>query len=182
MTSYPHHEELPSINQEFLTQFGQLSQEQLNWKGNAETWSIAQNIDHIIRINESYYPLIEDLKAGKREKPLLARIPFFVKLFGNLIYKSVQADNPKKVKTLGIWKPSKSAIPSDIVQKLSDHNEALAKLISSCDHLVEEGVIISSPANKNIVYKLEKAFDILVSHERRHLEQARQVLLAMPKQ
>lgn len=179
MTS-PHHEELSAISNEFQALFGQLSQDQLNWKANAETWSIAQNIDHIIRINESYYPLIEDLQAGKREKPLLARIPYFVKLFGNLIYKSVQPDNPKKVKTLGIWKPSKSDISTDIVQKLIDHNAELADLISSCKPLIDEGVIVSSPANKNIVYKLEKAFEILISHERRHLEQARGVLLAMP--
>jgi hypothetical protein len=174
-------QELESISNNFLEQFGQLSQEQLNWKPSVDTWSIAQNIDHIIRINESYYPLIDDLKAGKREKPLLARIPFFVKLFGNLIFKSVQPDNPKKVKTLGIWKPSKSAITADIVLNLIAHNKELTTIISSCQSLIEEGVIVSSPANKNIVYKLEKAFAILVAHERRHFEQARQVLLAMPK-
>ncbi len=178
--TFQQHKELASISDEFQTLFGQLNQDQLNWKANAETWSIAQNIDHIIRINESYYPLIEDLKAGKREKPLLARIPFFVKLFGNLIYKSVQPDNPKKVKTLGIWKPTNSDFSVDIVQKLIDHNVVFADLISSCKPLIEEDVIVSSPANKNIVYKLEKAFEILISHERRHLEQARGVLLSMP--
>jgi hypothetical protein len=41
---------------------------------------------------------------------------------------------------------------------------------------VENGTIISSPANKNIEYKLETAFDIIVAHEKRHLEQAREVL------
>ena len=174
-------QELESISNEFLEQFGQLSTAQLNWKAQPDQWSVAQNIEHIIKINESYYPLIEDLKAGKREKPLLARIPFFVKLFGNLIYKSVQPDNPKKLKTLGIWKPSKSEISADIVQKIITHNNEFASIINSCQSLLDEGVIVSSPANKNIVYKLEKAFDILVAHERRHLEQARQVLLAMPK-
>jgi hypothetical protein len=42
--------------------------------------------------------------------------------------------------------------------------------------LVDKGTIISSPANKIIVYKLEIAFDIIVAHEKRHLEQAREVL------
>jgi hypothetical protein len=41
---------------------------------------------------------------------------------------------------------------------------------------VDKGTIISSPANKIIVYKLEIAFDIIVAHEKRHLEQAREVL------
>jgi hypothetical protein len=39
--------------------------------------------------------------------------------------------------------------------------------------------VISSPANKNIVYKLETAFDIIVSHEQRHLEQAKEILQLM---
>jgi hypothetical protein len=36
--------------------------------------------------------------------------------------------------------------------------------------------VIASPASKMIVYTLDTAFDIIVTHERRHLEQAREVL------
>jgi len=32
----------------FLETFGDLNIEQLNWKPDAEKWSIAQNIDHLI--------------------------------------------------------------------------------------------------------------------------------------
>ncbi len=179
--SYLHHQELASISADFQETFGQLSQEQLNWKPSTEQWSIAQNIDHIIRINESYYPLIQDLKEGKADKSLLARIPFFVRLFGNLIYTSVQAENSKKLKTLGIWKPKSTPLSTEIIEKLVTHNEQLADLISSCHSLIEEGAIISSPANKNIVYKLERAFEILISHEKRHLEQARRAPVSLLK-
>jgi hypothetical protein len=41
---------------------------------------------------------------------------------------------------------------------------------------VERDVVISSPANRNIVYKLKTAFDIIMSHEQRHFEQAKEVL------
>ncbi len=34
----------------------------------------------------------------------------------------------------------------------------------------------TSPANKNIIYTLETAFDIIVTHEQRHLAQAKEVL------
>ena len=33
----------------------------------------------------------------------------------------------------------------------------------------------TAKANKNIVYKLETAFDIIVTHEERHFEQAKEV-------
>ncbi|MEO0468227.1 MAG: hypothetical protein AAF206_01305 [Bacteroidota bacterium] len=41
--------------------------------------------------------------------------------------------------------------------------------------LVAAGKIIHSPANANIVYKLDRAFDIIVVHEERHFEQAKEV-------
>jgi hypothetical protein len=46
---------------------------------------------------------------------------------------------------------------------------------------LEKGTVISSPANKYIVYKLETAFDIIVAHEERHLEQAKEVLSVLRK-
>jgi hypothetical protein len=55
----------------------------------------------------------------------------------------------------------------------------LYKKIEAAKELVEKGVVISSPANKNIVYKLETAFDIIVSHEQRHFEQAKEILQLM---
>jgi hypothetical protein len=51
------------------------------------------------------------------------------------------------------------------------------KKIEEAKELVAKGTVIASPANKNIVYKLETAFDIIVSHEQRHLEQAKEVLV-----
>ena len=58
----------------------------------------------------------------------------------------------------------------------------LKKRIENSRDLVEREIIISSPANKNIVYKLETAFDIIVTHEKRHYEQSRVVLQLMKKE
>ncbi|MCB0751667.1 MAG: DinB family protein, partial [Ignavibacteriae bacterium] len=41
--------------------FSGLSSEQLNWKPNSETWSIAQNLEHLIVVNETYYPVLSSL-------------------------------------------------------------------------------------------------------------------------
>jgi hypothetical protein len=42
----------------FKKAFGQLSDEQLNLKPNSSTWSIGQNIEHLIAVNESYFRLL----------------------------------------------------------------------------------------------------------------------------
>ncbi len=69
----------------------------------------------------------------------------------------------------------------DILQQFEKHQSELKQQIAFCEKLIGKGAVISSPANKNIVYKLETAFDIIVSHEERHLEQAKEVLQQLAK-
>ena len=39
----------------FNDKFGHLGEKELNWKPNARTWSIAQNIDHLMVVNENLF-------------------------------------------------------------------------------------------------------------------------------
>lgn len=79
------------------------------------------------------------------------------------------------MKTFPIWEPAISLIRGDILDQFEKHQQALKHLITSSEDLMENGTVISSPANRMIVYKLETAFDIMVAHEKRHLEQAREI-------
>lgn len=167
---------IDDITNTFKAVFGNLSAEQLNWKPNAQTWSIAQNIDHLIVINESYYPVIKSVREGTYKLPLIGKMGFMVNSMGKMILNAVEPTRRKKIKTFSIWEPSKSNIGPDILNRFEKHQEELKKIIASSKDLVEKGVVISSPANKNIVYKLGTAFEIIISHEQRHLEQAKEVL------
>jgi len=95
-----------------------------------------------------------------------------VSFLGNLVLKSVQPDRKRKVKTFQIWKPADSDVPEGIIERFEKNQEELKILVIGSADLIEKGTIISSPANKNIVYKLETAFDIIVTHEQRHYNQA----------
>lgn len=167
------------ITNNFLNEFGTLNSEQLNLKPDSNTWSIAQNIDHIIIINESYYPIIQSVRNGSYKLPFIGRFGFLVNILGKMILNSVQPDRKRKMKTFSIWQPAQSKISSDILKKFQKHQEDLKKLISDCEDLLTAGTVISSPANKNIVNKLETAFDIIVAHEERHFEQAKEVLFLL---
>lgn len=167
---------IDNITNSFKAAFGNLSAEQLNWKPNAQTWSIAQNIDHLIVINESYYPVIKSVREGTYKLPLMGKMGFMVNSMGKMILNAVEPTRRKKIKTFPIWEPAKSNIGPDILNRFEKHQEELKKVIASSEDLVEKGAVISSPANKNIVYKLGTAFDIIITHEQRHLEQAKEVL------
>jgi hypothetical protein len=167
---------LDVITEQILTQFGTLTNEQMNWKPNSNTWSIAQNLDHLIVVNESYYPVLTSLKEGKYKTPFIAKIGFMVSFLGKIVLKGVQPDRQKKMKTFPTWEPSISQIEKDALKRFENHQKELKQKIEDAKELVDKGTIISSPANRNIVYKLETAFDIIVSHEQRHFEQAKEVL------
>lgn len=165
----------------FKQAFGGLSAEQLNWKPNTETWSIAQNIAHLITINKTYFPVITQVQNGQYNTPWWSKLTFVTRFFGNVIYNASDANRKRKMKTFPIWEPEISDLSADILDQFEAHQQALAEQIESAENLIERGVVISSPANAKIVYKLERAFDIIVVHEKRHFEQAKEVMTMMQK-
>ncbi len=156
--------------------FADLTPEQINWKPNPAKWSIGQVIDHVITLNETYYPIVEQLKAGTYRKHWLSRLPFLVRWFGKFILDGVEPQRKRKMKTFPLWEPAQSNVPGDIVARFAEHQKQLGKMMADCSPFVLSGAVISSPANRNIVYKLGTAFDIILAHERRHLNQALEVL------
>ncbi|WP_418604498.1 DinB family protein [Hwangdonia sp.] len=173
--------QIDKTTQNFSETFGELSFEQLNWKPNAETWSISQNMEHLIVINESYFPVIDSIRKDTYKTPFLAKFGFLVSFFGKTVLKAVQPDRKKKMKTFTMWEPNESDIAIGILDRFRKHQSELKNIIQNSKDLIEKGTVISSPANKNIVYKLEKAFDIIVTHEQRHFEQALEVHQLMKK-
>src|SRR5688500_18874631 len=91
--------ELDHLNEQFQSAFAELSPIELNWKPDMKTWSVAQNLDHIITVNESYYPVIESVRKGTYKVPLIGKLPFMTGFFGNLILKAVSPDRRRKSKT-----------------------------------------------------------------------------------
>lgn len=168
-------EEIDQVTNSVKEEFGNLAVEQLNWRPNPKTWSIGQVLDHLIVINGTYDPIIKQLKEGTYKLIWLGKLDFMVRFFGDFILKSVNPDRKSRMKTLPIWEPTKSNVDANIVSRFAAQQSLLKEHIQSCSAFLNQGVVISSPANRIIVYKLEQAFEIIITHERRHLEQAREL-------
>jgi hypothetical protein len=173
--------DIDEVTAGFRNAFGSLDSAHLNFKRNATTWSIAQNIDHLMAINKTYFTIISEVRERKLKLPWVSKINFLVDLIGKAILNSVQPDNRRKMKTFPVWEPAQSNISGDIVERFARQQEELKKLIGGSKDLLKLKTVISSPANKNIVYKLETAFDIIVAHEKRHLIQATEILKGFEK-
>lgn len=172
---------IDAITENFISQFGSLNADQLNWKPNVDEWSIAQNIDHIITINESYYPIFKAIHNDSLKLGFMSKIGFMVNWFGDIILKSVNPDRKKKTKTFDIWEPSKSTLPGNILETFEKHQETIKERIKALDTEIKSGIVIPSPANKHIVYKLDKAIEVIITHEERHFNQAIETYKTMIK-
>lgn len=167
--------EIGRITRDFQEMFGNLTDEQLNWKPDEDTWSIAQNMDHLIVINSSYLLVLRCMRKGNYEPPFFGKFRFISKLMGKAMMKSVQPDRKKKTKTFKIWEPASGEKITDILKKFKAHQEELKRQIRKSENLLTQGAIIASPANRNIVYPLETAFEMMITHEQRHFIQAKEV-------
>lgn len=167
---------LDELTLKFKKVFGKLNEREIHWKPNADTWSIAQNLEHLILINESFFPMINRLRNKDYKKPFIAKLGFLVKFFGKAILKSVQPNSSKKTKTFSIWKPSEENASKDILARFIEHQEKLKQKILDSEDLLKQNAVISSPANPKIVYKLDAAFKIILAHEERHFQQAKKLL------
>jgi len=174
-------EQINKTTNDFKKTFESLTDDQMNWKPNKQTWSIAQNIDHLIVINKSYFPILNSIRQGNYKTPFIGKFNFITNFLGKSLLKAVQPTTKKKTKTFPIWEPTQNTELTDILNEFEKHQEDLKLQIENSGDLLKKETVISSPANKNIVYKLKTAFDIIVTHEQRHLEQAKEVLKIMSK-
>jgi hypothetical protein len=170
-------ESIDQVTQEAIAAFTDLPADKIHFKPDPKTWSIAENIEHLITINKTYFPIFERLKNGSYQGAFIGRFSFFTKLFGDMIYKSVSDGGKKKQKTFPLWEPKITDEDTGVLERFKQHQEELKKWIVQMEPFIEKNQIIHSPANKLIVYSLQKAIEIIIAHEQRHLDQAKNILL-----
>lgn len=172
---------IEKVTSDFLREFAFLQSFELNLKPTADSWSIGQIIDHIIVFNSSFYPLIDALKVGVYKPHFIAKIKPIVKMSGERALEMVDPDRYMRIKTNARWNPVQSTIDKNIFDEFELHQASLKQVVADSYYLLDSHKIISSPANRLHVYKLSTAFDVMINHERRHLEQARQTLALLER-
>ena len=145
-----------------------------------ESWSAAEVIEHIVAVNTSYFPLFDALISGTYRVPWIAHIGFVPGMFGRMILNSVRPENKRKTSTLRIWQPVPGAHEAQIASQFRQHQNTLKEYLKALEPFLERNMIINSPANRNIVYPLSTALEIVVTHEERHLDQFKRALAGVP--
>ncbi|HEY8461223.1 MAG TPA: DinB family protein [Blastocatellia bacterium] len=172
------YDEAEAVAGDAKTLFGHLNAEQLNWKPAADSWSVAQCLDHLVSTNSEYYPIFDLIVKGEYRKTFLHRMPLLPAFFGGMMIKALSPNAPRKFKAPGAAQPSSSSIDPQIVERFVTHQREMLARMKSLENRNPAGIIISSPFAGVVVYSLLDAFRLIVAHERRHFAQAQRVTQA----
>jgi len=155
--------------------FGPLSREQLNWKRQADQWSVAQCFDHLIKINTAYFPQLRRIEDGAYAPSWRDRVPWLGRFFGSMILRAVQPESRRKFKAAKHVEPSTSAIDEGIIARFTAHQREVIQHMTLTAGRDLSAIMVTSAVAPVAFYSALDAFRILVAHERRHMAQAERV-------
>lgn len=167
---------LDEISQKAQQTFGKLSAEQINWKPNPKSWSIAQCFEHLIVTNNLYFPNIQKVIDGTHRNNFFSKIPFSTNLIAVAMKNALNPEQKRKMKTFKVFEPSTSNVSPTIIEDFVENNLKLSEMIEACKNLDLHKIKIAEPLSVALNLRLDAAFEILVMHEQRHFKQAERVL------
>ena len=170
--------EITSITWDFEKITKNLNRSEINFRPDPQSWSIAENLEHLIRINSSYFPIFDQVIDKTYRGWFLGKIPYVADFLGKLLFRSINGKT--KVKTFKLWEPL--SLDEHIVSRFKDHQMQLSSYIQKLEPYFNTGLVIHSPANRLLVYGLDQAVDILIAHEKRHLNQSKTILAQLPNE
>ena len=154
--------------------FGPLTATQLNWKPAADRWSVGQCFDHLLVSNKAFFPIIDDVLAG-RKRTFWERMPLLPKLSARMLLKFLDPASARKVKAPKGSEPTQSEVSERVIDEFVAHQAKLIDKMRSTEQLLLDKIVITSPVSGAITYSLMNAYRIIIVHELRHLQQARRV-------
>jgi hypothetical protein len=167
--------ELKKISDDAQKTFGNLAPGQLNWKQSAESWSVGQCFDHLIKTNTPFFGDLDRIVAGEHKNPLWGKLPFLTDFWGRFILKAVAPENTKKSKNPKAFSPATSDVDANIIDKFVEHQRKVIEYVTATKNLDLTKIVVTSPVAPFVTYRLTDGYKIIVQHEKRHFRQAERV-------
>lgn len=160
----------------FEQMFDELPPEHLTRKPAPNVWSITECVDHLYTTGAAYYPCIEAALQRAEAEATVSTAPFRPTWFGKLFYRFISPDRKMKVKTMPLFQPTQASTDTSIIKTFAEQQETLYDLIRRADGLNLNGTKFASPASKLVRFTIGEGLWIMVSHQQRHLNQAKGLL------
>lgn len=156
-------------------EFEKLSNEELNWKSNPESWSVLECIEHLNLYGDYYLPEIK--KRMQQAATQKTSSEFKSGLLGNYFAKNMlPKEKLHNIKTFKDKNPVNSQLTRAVLGRFVEQQKTLLDLLEQAREQdlskVKTGISIS----KFIKLRLGDTFRILVYHNQRHIVQAKRVI------
>ena len=167
--------EIDRVTKKFTDSFGSLSKSQLNRKQDKNIWSIAQNIAHLIQLNNSYFLNFDEIKKGEHTIPEINALNSFVAKSLQTLQPYTNIDRIERANTWDIWQPVQEEFSLEILSAFVHHQLDFKKHIEELQIFFTRETFIKYPGETELIFRLDDCIDFLIAHENRHWIQAEEV-------
>ena len=153
-----------------------LNDEQLNWKPAADSWSIAQCLDHLAVTSEKFDQYFTGAVARGREKYRRGgAVTYRPTVLGGWLIKQLLPEATRKVPAPKVFKPSEGPAIERPLERFLKQQQVFLAFVKDARGIDYNKIKLRSPVTPLMRYSLADAFVITVVHGWRHLAQARRV-------
>ena len=167
--------EFSAISRDTGALFGHLDERQLNWRPDATRWSVAQCFDHLLNANREMLQAADAALGSSSPRTVWQRLPVLPGIFGRIMIRSQMPGSKRKFTAPPKAVPTASAIDPRIIERFVTHQHETAARVRTLDERDLAHTIMISPFASFISYSVLDGYRLIVTHERRHFEQARRV-------
>lgn len=155
-----------------------LSEAQLNWRPGEGRWSVAECLDHLLVTNALYLGCMERAirRAHARGRTANESEHHRNTMFGGFILRVLKSGrNGRAVPAPKLFEPASEIAPG-IVDRFIKAQVRITEALHDAEGLNLDRVKFGTPVNALFRANLGEAFEILVLHEARHLDQMEDVI------
>jgi len=150
-----------------------LTEEQVNWQPAPGRWSVGQCLEHLCITNEGYLQAMSAALAGEPDAPVEQITPGWLSRWFLKNYVE-PSPNMKQVPAPGKIRPSKK-VPVSVIERFLASNRGCRELIVHARNKDVNRIRFWNPLVPGVRFTVGTGFEIISSHERRHLLQAERV-------
>jgi hypothetical protein len=155
-----------------LAEFSTITINQLNWQPSPQNWSIAQCLNHLIIADSCYFSDLKKITERSYKMSFWEKYSPFSHKCGRILKNKVQEQVGKKMVAPKKIRPKFNGVNLQIIEQYHKSLDLFLAYISNCRNIDIDKTIITSPIIRIVTYSLRDAFQFLIQHELRHINQA----------
>jgi hypothetical protein len=152
-----------------------LNETQFHWRPSAQSWGVADCIEHLNVVARLYLPCLDEGIADAIRRGLYAEGPFSYNWIGRLFVYVMEPPPRFKVTSPSSFAPGATRRRHDIMAAFRAYQVQFIDRLRQANGLDLSRARVKSPTSRWVRLPLGSAFALMGSHERRHLWQARNV-------